>query len=94
MQHVLWQPNFGCCFPHESFSHCHLAQICFASSNFQEQGSLNATTKQIKFQELLVSFLVGVFNTCRLCVVCIFGWGGVVGLNQYCCNKKSSKGKV
>jgi hypothetical protein len=23
-----------------------------------------------------------------------FGWGGVVGVNQYCCNRKNPKGKV
>jgi hypothetical protein len=68
--------------------------ICFASSNFQEQGSLNATTKQIKFQKLLVSFLVGVFNACRLCAICIFWVGWCCGCKSILLQQESPQGKV
>jgi len=49
----------------------HNPNLCFVGSNFQEQGSLNATTKGIK--SCWFHFLVYlVFVDCALCAICVF----------------------
>jgi len=67
----------------------HNPNLCFVGSNFQEQGSLNATTKGIK--SCWFHFLVYlVFVDCALCAIFVFWvrWRGCECI-QFCYNGQS-----